>query len=71
MFDVNGCGLGHFHDLFRDVARSFRGQPWSGVRSQLVLKSYSGLPLPLILIRSSHQRPQTKGQRRIGGLFAI
>ena len=71
MFDVNARSLGYCYDLFRDVARSFRRQPWSGVRSQLVLKSYGDLLARLILIRSSHQRPQIKGQRRIGGRFAL
>jgi hypothetical protein len=43
MFDVNARGLGYFYDLFRDIACSFRSHPRRGVRSQLVLKSYSDL----------------------------
>ena len=59
MFDVNARGLGYFHDLFRDAARSFRRQPWSSIRSQLVLKSYGDLLARLIL-----SVPVTKGLDR-------
>lgn len=71
MFNVNAHRPGYFYNLFCDIARSFRSHPRRGVRSQLVLKSYSDLLVRLIFIRSSHQRPQIKGQRTIGALFAI
>ena len=54
MFDVNARGVSYFYNIFRDIARSFRGHPQRAVRSQLVLKSYSDLLARLIFICSSH-----------------